>query len=93
MAQLLPPIDLTGEPTVWAFQELQSSDRGRKWVRENIRPAAYPSGVWRTKLSDLEVWDPYRAWPDHMLRGGYRARLLTWGNGRWNVHKIVQRWL
>lgn len=93
-AKLLPPIDLTGERTVWAFQDLQFWDAlGRVWRRQNIAPQVGPLGVWRAKLSDLAAWDPFAAWPVHMgeHRGGYRARLLVFGdNGKWNVQRNVE---
>jgi hypothetical protein len=92
-AQLLAPIDLTGEPTVWAFQELQFWEPLRRaWVRQSIRPALGPSNVWRAKVSELEYWDPFAAWPVHMgeRRGGYRARLLVWDGGKWQVKRSTQ---
>jgi len=92
-AKLMPPIDLTGEPTVWAFQDLQFFDGlGRVWRRESVAPQFGPVSVWRAKLSDLEAWDPYRAWPIHMgeHRGGYRARLLVFSDrGQWQPKRVV----
>lgn len=87
----LPPIDLTGEPTVWAFQDLQFYNAlKRRWERQSVAPRVGPLDVWRAKLSDLANWDPYAAWPVHLPRGGYRARLLIWDGGKWQSHRIVQ---
>jgi hypothetical protein len=88
----LAPIDLTGEPTVWAYQDLQAFDHARRaWLRQNVLPVVGPSGVWRAKLSDLTLWNPYAAWPIHMgeNRDGYRARLMVWDEGRWKEKRVV----
>lgn len=90
-AQLLAPIDLTGEPTVWAFQELQFFDGLRRvWQRQAIAPRIGHLEVWRAKLSDLANWDPHAAWPLPMRTGGYRARLMVWDGGKWQVKRAVQ---
>lgn len=91
-ALLLPPIDLTGEPTAWAFQQLESYDPLRRvWTREKIRPSFGPATVWRAKVSDFDRWDPVAAWPVHMgeRRGGYRARLLVWDGSKWQTKRSV----
>lgn len=90
--QLLGPIDLTGEPTVWAFQELQFWDAlKRVWRRQPYAPLIGPAQPFRVKLSDLNYWEPRRAWPDYMARGGYRAKLsvLHAGN-QWQPLRIVE---
>lgn len=93
--KLLPPIDLTGEPTVWAYQDLQFWDAlDRKWRTEPVAAHIGPARVaFRLKVSDLERWDPFAAW-DQMREGlgGYRARLLVWHeapNG-WRNKRVVE---
>lgn len=91
---LLSPIDASGEPTVWAYQDLQFWEGAQQaWV---VDPSANSQlgptrSVFRTKWGDLYRWDAYVAFPYEMSIGYRRARLFYWGtDGRWNPYKIVE---
>lgn len=89
----LPPIDATGAPSLWMYQDLQAWEPfQRTWVIEPTANARnYPTRrTWRGGFNEAGLWDPYREYAE-MQRGYMRARYLYWSDrGTWHEWRTVE---
>lgn len=96
----LAPIDITYQPTLWAWQDLQEwvyppwqgFAQPGKWVTTAINAVEYPTRRWwRAKTAELTAWNPFREYPYQMNLPGYKARMFYWGrDGTSHLYRAVE---